>query len=230
MVILFVSSLVRSILGFGDALIAMPLLSLFLPVKFSTPIVAVISTILSLSIIIKDRKNVHFNQLKILIISTIIGIPIGIYLLDKLDESLIKLVLGLVLISFSLFNLIKPNLFTITTNKFDWIFGFISGVLGGAYNTNGPPIILYASLRKWDMAVFRTSLQTIFFPTNIVILSGHIISGNFTGKSIEILTYMIPVLAVSMYVGHHISKKINKEKFIVIVYYILIILGILLCI
>ncbi len=217
-------------MGFGDALVAMPLLSFVLPVKFSTPIVAVIALFLSLSIIIKNWKIIRFKELWILILSSAIGIPFGIYMLDKLDENIVKLILGIVLISFSLFNLFKPNLFTIKSNKFDWIFGFISGLLGGAYNTNGPPIILYGTLRRWDMAIFRTSLQAVFFPTNLVIISGHLISGNFTNRSIEILIYAIPVVLLAMYVGHFISKLINKEKFIIIVYYILIILGVLLCI
>ena len=42
-------------------------------------------------------------------------------------------------------------------------FGFFAGILGGAYNTNGPPVVIYGSLRKWSPATFRATLQGYFF-------------------------------------------------------------------
>ena len=41
--VLFLGSLVRSTFGFGDALVAMPLLTLLIPIRVATPLVAVAS-------------------------------------------------------------------------------------------------------------------------------------------------------------------------------------------
>ena len=46
LVVLFISTLVRATFGFGDALIAMPLLALVINIKIVTPLVAIIAIII----------------------------------------------------------------------------------------------------------------------------------------------------------------------------------------
>ena len=227
LIIIFFSSLIRSVFGFGDALVAMPLLSLIMPVKYSTPIVAIIAIFLSLSIIIKEWDRLSFKNVYVLILFSLIGIPIGIYLLDNVSEAFIKILLGLILISFSLFNLISPNLFELKSKKFDWLFGLISGILGGAYNTNGPPIIVYGTLKKWDAGAFRTNLQAVFMPTNLFIISGHFINGNVTQLTLKYLIYSIPSILLAFFIGNFLRLYIDKTKFIKYIFIILIILGLM---
>lgn len=227
LLIIFFSSLVRSIFGFGDALVAMPLLSLLMPVKYSTPIVAIISIFLSLSIIIREWERLSFKSVWMLIVSSILGIPLGIILLENVPESIIKILLAIILISFSIFNLKKPNMFVLKTSRFDWLFGFISGILGGAYNTNGPPIIVYGTLKRWNVENFRTNLQAVFFPVNLFIVSGHIISGNVNSFTFKYLLYSIPSISLAFILGNYIRKYIDKDKFIKYIYYLLIILGLM---
>ena len=80
--ILFVSTLVRAVFGFGNALIAMPLLAMTsIGMKTATPLVALIAAILSLVILVKDWRIIDFKSTWRLLVGTLPGIPLGLLLL-----------------------------------------------------------------------------------------------------------------------------------------------------
>ena len=56
-----------------------------------------------------------------------------------------------------------------------WLIGsgFCSGILGGAYGMNGPPLAVYGSLRRWSPQHFRATLQGYFLPASIIGMAGY---------------------------------------------------------
>ena len=226
--IVFISTLIRSTFGFGDALIAMPLLSLFLNIKIVTPLFALIAFFVATSILIKNWQKVEFKAAWRLILASLVGIPIGLWYLADVNESIIKLALGILVILFSVYSIIKPKINQLQGEKYSWIFGFIAGILGGAYNTNGPPIVIYSSLKRWNPQNFRATLQGYFFTTGILVISGHAIAGNFTNSVLTYFIFCIPIALVAVIIGARLNKKIPVEKFHKYIYIILFILGIML--
>ncbi|MFC2104000.1 sulfite exporter TauE/SafE family protein [Bacteroidota bacterium] len=226
--IVFISTLTRSTFGFGDALIAMPSLVLFIDIKIATPLVALIAFFIAISILIKNWKKVEFKSAWRLILASLIGIPIGLWYLDDINENIIKLVLGILVLLFAIYSLLKPKLHQLKGEKYAWLFGFIAGILGGAYNTNGPPIVIYSSLKKWNPQNFRATLQGYFFTTGILIITGHGIAGNFTSEVLTYFAYCIPAVFVAVIIGARLNRKIPIEKFHKYIYFILIFLGFML--
>lgn len=223
-IILF-STTLRATFGFGDALIAMPLLTLVIGIKTAAPLSAFISLIAAFWIVLQNRKSLRITGLKKIIISTIIGIPIGLIFLKDANDSLVKSILALTLITFSLFNLFNPKLFELKTDKLSFIFGLFSGILGGAYNSNGPPIIIYGTLRRWKPEQFRALLQGIFLPTNLFIIIGQGIAGLWTQKVGTLLLFSLPIAIPSIYVGNKLNKQIPHKKFAKLIYFLLLLIG-----
>ncbi len=223
--IVFISTLTRSTFGFGDALIAMPLLSLFVNIKIATPLIALIAFFIAISILIKNINRVEFKSAWRLILSSLVGIPIGLWYLKDINESVIKLILGVIILFFGIYSLVKPKLVELKKETYSWIFGFFAGILGGAYNTNGPPIVIYSSLKKWNPQNFRATLQGYFFTTGILIIAGHGLAGNFTKEVLTYFVYCLPVVLIAVIIGAKINKRIPLEKFHKFIYLILIILG-----
>lgn len=226
--VVFVSTLTRLTFGFGDALIAMPLLAIFIDIKIATPLIALIAFFIAFSILIKNWRNVEFKSAWRLILSSLIGIPIGLWYLKGIDENLIKLVLGFIVLFFAIYSLAKPKLIKLKNEKYSWIFGFIAGVLGGAYNTNGPPIVIYSSLKKWNPQNFRATLQGYFFTTGILVIIGHSVAGNFTNDVLIYFAYCLPIVIIAVVLGSRINKRIPIQKFHKYIYIILSALGFLL--
>jgi uncharacterized protein len=226
--IVLIASVIRSAFGFGDALIAMPLLALFMNMKTSVPLVALIGFIISIIILVRHWRSAYIKGLWILILFCILGIPIGLIFLKNADDRIIKLILALLIISFSTINLTKPDFFELKSNKFVWIFGLFSGMLGGAYNTNGPPVIIYGKLKRWDPKNFRAILQSVLFPTNLFIIIGQGSTGFWTSEVLDYFIVCIPVIFVGTIIGGLVHRKLSKEKFTKYVDYLLIIIGIVL--
>jgi len=226
--ILFLSTFIRSSLGFGDALIAMPLLTIAVGLQVATPLTAMGATTIAVTILLRAWKKVDLKAAWRLVLTTWIGIPIGIYFLNQAPEIIVKSLLGIILIGFGLYNLIIPNLPELKNENWAYLTGIIAGVLGGAYNTNGPPVVIYGMLRRWDPEKFRATLQGYFLPTGLAILITHGLAGMWTPRVVHFYLFSIPVILAAVFLGGVVNKKIPKGRFDKIVHGFLVVIGIVL--
>lgn len=222
--ILFVSTLVRATLGFGDALIAMPLLTLVVGIKTSTPLVALVALTIASSILVSSWRQVDVRAVWRLVLSTLAGIPVGLLMLDAAPEALVKGFLGLLLIGFGLYNLVQPRLPKIEHRSIEYVVGFVAGVLGGAYNTNGPPVIIYGTLRRWPPERFRATLQG-YFMSSILIVVGHGVAGLWTPTVLRLYGASLPIVALAVLIGGQLNKRIPRGQFDRFVYAALVVMG-----
>ncbi len=229
--ILFASSLVRAVFGFGNALVAMPLLAMTsLGMQTATPIVALIATIMSLVIIVKDWRIIDLRSTWRLLAATVPGIPFGLLLLKGPYETAGKVILALIIIGFSLYCLVQPRLITLKREWAAYPFGFIAGILGSAYNSNGPPIVIYGTARKWPPDHFRANLQGYFFPANVIIIAGHGLGGLWTPTVGWYFLLSLPIILISILLGNTLNRLIPQGHFDRLVHIILILIGALLLI
>ena len=224
--IIFVSTLVRAVFGFGNALIAMPLLAMTsIGMKTATPLVALIATLLSLTIIVKDWRIIDLKSTWRLLIATIPGIPLGLLLIKGPYENTGKIILALIIIGFSLYSLLQPRLFTLRQEWTAYPFVFLAGILGGAYNTNGPPVVIYGTLRKWPPYLFRATLQGYFFPSSLIIIAGHGLGGFWTATVGWHFLLSLPAVLLSIWIGNRVNRLIPQGRFNQYVHILLILIG-----
>ncbi len=228
--ILFLSTFIRSALGFGDALIAMPLLAMVVGLQVATPLTAMGATTIAITILVRAWKKVDLKAAWRLVLTTWIGIPIGIYFLKAAPEIVVKSLLGVIITGFGLYNLIIPNLPRLLNDNWAYLTGIIAGILGGAYNTNGPPVVIYGMLRRWDPAKFRATLQGYFLPTGLAILITHGLAGMWTPRVVDLYLYSFPVILLAVFLGGKLNQIIPQGKFDKIVHSFLVLIGILLII
>ena len=182
--ILFVSTFIHSTLGFGQALIAMPLLAMVVEIKMATPLVAFVLMTIAAVILLRNWRVVDLSAVWRLVLSSCFGIPVGLFLLKDVPEELMKVFLGIVVILFGLYNLANRHLKIIDLrgmsggSALTYLFGWVAGILGAAYNTSGIVITVYATLRDWAPDRFRSTLQSYFVFTGFLILASHGFSGS----------------------------------------------------
>jgi uncharacterized membrane protein YfcA len=228
LIIVFFSTLTRSTFGFGDAVVGMPLLAMTVGLRIATPLMALTALTIALAILAKNWQSVQFKSTWRLIVSSMAGIPIGIFFLKGVNENIVKAVLAVVTISFAVYNLVKPKLFKLTGDNFAFPVGFFAGILGGAYNTNGPPVVFYGTLKRWPPASFRATLQGYFFSTGLFVVVGHALAGNYTAAVLNYYLLAMPVVLTAIFIGGRLNRKIPADHFIRFIYWFLIIIGILL--
>ncbi|MFH1991121.1 MAG: sulfite exporter TauE/SafE family protein [Pseudomonadota bacterium] len=224
------ATLLRSTFGFADAMFAMPLLAVIIGLKTATPLMAIVAMTISTAILLKNWRDVQLKSVWRLFVSSLAGIPLGLLFLKGTHDNLMKLFLALVIIGSSAYNLIKPRLTPIKSENPAYIFGFFAGVLGGAYNTNGPPVVIYGSLRKWSPVSFRATLQGYFFLAGIFICLGHGLAGLWTRSVMYFYLLSLPLVFVFTYIGGRLNRSIPQGKFDRIIHSLLIVIGVFLLI
>lgn len=229
-IIIFLGSLVNSTFGFGFALTTMPLLSLFLELNTIGPLIPLWFLTAGCYIVFRGRKEVQIKSVIPLALSATLIIPIGVYLNKYGPELIIKIVLGLFIVAFSIYNLKAPTLPKLTTNKTAPFFGALSGLCAGASNISGPPAVIYASLREWEPNVFRVTLQAYFLYVNCIVISSHIYVGSYNNSLIGFYYLSaLPFMLLAIPIGKKINSSIPDPKiFNKYVYMLMLISGILL--
>lgn len=230
LIVVFVATLVRSTFGFGESLIAVPLLIFHLPIEVAVPVSVLLSIVIAAVVVVQDKKEVHFYSAKWLIIYSLLGIPIGLFLLIHGNENLIKSILGAIIILYSSYSLLSKKNFNLTTDSKVWLFicGFISGVLGGAYGINGPPLVIYGNLRNWSARHFRATLQAYFLPVSIMGMFGYWYKGLWNSTVTYYFLISLPVIIPTIFLGRYLNHQLKDKNFIKYVYWGLICVGFIL--
>ena len=226
-VVIFLATLIRSALGFGEALLAVPLLALRLPIALAAPLAVLVSVLVAGVVVLQDWQKIERRSALWLVAASLPGIPLGLLLLTRVDEHVVKLILGIVIAAFSLYALIFQSRLHLKKDHPGWLLigGFISGVLGGAYGMNGPPLAIYGSLRRWSPQQVRATLQGYFRPASLLGLCAYTAAGLWTRVLTGYALITLPAVLLAIVIGRAINHRLRGDRFFRIVYAGLFILS-----
>jgi len=226
--VVFFSSFARSAVGFGNALVAMPLLTLLLGIRMATPLVGLLAVALSAVILLGSWREVDLSSAWRLVLASFAGMPLGLWLIHHVPAQVVAGGLGLLLIGFGIYSLLRPVLPMLQQTRWVYLAGGLAGALGAAYNTNGPPVVIYGALRHWTPTKFRATLQGFFLPSTLAISGGHALSGLWNQDVFVLFGASLPVMLAAIWVGGWVNHRIEPERFLRLLYVIVIGLGVLL--
>lgn len=176
----FFATMVQTLAGFAFALIMMPIVTMILGVRTAAPLVAL--TALTLYGVNSIRYHASPNLGGDLAAGgNIRGRGFTRHLggcecqrsfrqsADRLDS-----------FSYGLYGLTRPSSLQPCSPRWAYLAGFLSGSLGGAYNTLGPPLAVYGTLRQWPKDEFRAGLQSLFFVSGALTVLSHAFANHLT--------------------------------------------------
>jgi hypothetical protein len=226
--VLFFAAFTKSILGFGEALVAVPLLTLALDIQVASPVSMLMAASVTLIMMLRNWRLIDLRAIWRLTLAAVVGIPLGIWFLKGWPEVWLTTVLGVLLVLIGLYYLGRPALPARPENYWTYLLGFSAGVLGGAYNIAGPPLLIYGTLRRWPPQQFRATLQGFFFVINAVILTGHASAGLWTPTVLQLFALSIPAILIGFWAGGRVSRHVSPDAFARLVYIALIVSGVFL--
>jgi uncharacterized protein len=230
LVVVFIATLIRSTLGFGEALVAVPLLALRLPVQVAAPLAVLVSITVAAIVMAQDWHRVHFRAAGWLAGWTMLGIPLGLLLLTRVNGTAVKAALAGVIIAFALWSMLNRVPFVLHRDRLGWLFGFglLAGVLGGAYGMNGPPLVVYGSMRRWSAEQFRATLQGYFLPASIAGMLGYWYAGLWVPAVTRYYLMSLPATLIATLLGRVLHARISPRAFFTYVYLGLLAIGLVL--
>jgi uncharacterized membrane protein YfcA len=223
--VIFLAALIRSLFGFGEALVAVPLLALLIPVESAAPLAALVSITVALVFLVQDWRRIHIGSAWRLVVSTAFGIPLGLLVLTHVPEQAVKTVLAVIIIAFSTYCLTARRPPELKDDRLAWLFGFVAGILGGAYAMNGPPLVVYGSLRRWSAEQFRATLQGYFLPASIAGLVGYWLAGLLVPPLTQHYLFSLPGVAAAILLGRFLNRRMGERSFVLWVHVGLILIG-----
>ena len=232
LVVVFFATLIRSTFGFGEGLIAVPLLALRIPVAVAAPVVVLLSITIAAVVVMQDWRKIHVRSTGWLLAPTLVGTPLGIVLLTSIHQHLVKAALATVLLLFSGYFLLGKKPPELHSDNRAWLLGcgFFAGVLGGAYGMNGPPLVIYGAMRRWSPQHFRATLQGYFLPASIVAMAGYWFSGLWVPAVTRYYLIALCAALPAIFLGRIINHRLRGDAFLKYVHGGLICVGVLLLI
>ena len=211
---ILLASFVQGITGFGFALIAVPLLSLFIPeIRNITAIVVIYSLLTNIIIMYKSRNYIDFKKILPLIIFGIIATPIGTYILLYLNVNTLKIIIGLIT-TITAFAMFKNFKIKIKKESISYgIVGLLSGFLNGSTGLSGPPVVLFLTNQNTDKNVFRANLTFYGIAINIFAIILFIVEDIVNISVLHFTILYLPVLIIGVLAGIVVSNKINELFF-----------------
>lgn len=225
-IIVFFAIFTQSVTGFGLALVSMPLLTALLGIQTAAPLVALFGIVAEVILLIYYRHAFNLKVVWRLAITSVVGIPLGVWALQNVDEQIVLTVLGLIVSGYALYALLNLRLPAIKQPVWAYSVGFVAGILGGAYNTAGPPVIVYGNCRQWPPAEFKSNLQGFFLLNGALILVTHILANNYTADVWRNSLVAFPAMAAGLLAGLFLANRISAQVFRKIVLWLLLALGV----
>ena len=224
--IVFFAAVLQSLTGFGFALIVMPLVTLVLDLGTAAPLIALAGLTAYTVNLIRFHRAVDLGEVARLGAASALGIPIGIWALARVDESVINFAMGLILIAYAVYSLLRPVAPRLDARGWAYPAGFLAGCLGGAYNTPGPPVVVYGSLRQWPKDEYRAILQTLFFINGVLVVTSHLLARHMTADVWVLYAWAAPALLLGLWTGARLDARVNQERFRLLVTIMILVLGI----
>jgi len=211
--------------GFGSALIAIPLLTLFLDLKVAVPVSVLAGLAITSILALALRRNLERRKLMPLILGALPGVVLGVFVLHKLPGDLLRILLGGLLIAYSMFGL----LFRLPRRRLHvtWAYfaGFGSGLLGSTLSTIGPPAIVYTSLTPWSRDQIKATLSGFFLAGTAAVACAHAFTGLITWPVLALSSAACPALLLGVSLGLWVSKRSVDQDYRRVVLVLLIAMG-----
>lgn len=224
----FVGTFTATTLGFGKGLIVMPILTVLLGLDLAAPLTGMAMLTSQILIILWFRQNISLKDVMPLIIPAALGIPTGLFIITVVDETILRPILGALIILYVIYRVVQPELTPMepAPRPITWGAGFMSGVLTGAYNAPGPPVVIYGDACCWEKDRFRVNLQSFFIFCSALTLVGHVVQGRVTGSLMGLYVWAFVGVIGGMTAGIMLDKYIPATLFKWLVQILLLVIGV----
>ncbi|MDA1191715.1 MAG: sulfite exporter TauE/SafE family protein [Candidatus Poribacteria bacterium] len=225
------SAFLQGLTGFGFGMVSMALLPFVMPAYDASILGALLVLFNTAYLTWRQRHSVEWKTVLTTFAFAMVGVPLGVYVLVVFDETLLKRLIGGAILSYVAYYLWRARYGSEVARGLSPYWrapvGLLAGVLGGAVNVAGPPIIFYLFSQPWKPERIRASLVAFFWlltTTKLILL----FSRQMVPSSMFVFLPIIVVVWFGSRFGLWVSRRISPELFRRAVIASLVVLGILL--
>jgi uncharacterized membrane protein YfcA len=173
------------------------------------------------------RHAFNWRHVVPIAVGAIIGSPIGVWLLHLIRPDDLRLGVGVLLVAYSLYGLMRPVLKPLPAHvPAEIVLGFFNGLLGGMTGLSGVLVTIWCSMRGWSKDQQRAVYQPVLFVSAVVTGATMVAGGAITLKVTRLFLFGLPVLLIGLWLGFKLYHRVDDATFRKIVLTLLLLSGI----
>lgn len=222
---------VQGLSGFAFALVSLSIWAWAVDPQVAAPMSVFGSLVGQLIALPMLWKGAKLSLVLPFIVGGIIGVPLGVLLLQVMDPAGFKLGLGLFLLIYCPAMLFVPHDLALKWGG-AWAnaaVGWIGGVCGGIGGLAGGIPTLWCTMRGFDKDTQRGVMQAFNITMHVTTLTSYAILGHvFTGEVLRLFAIITPALAIPVLLGTLVFKRLDQKVFRRLVLALLFVSGVVL--
>ena len=173
------------------------------------------------------RHAISWRAVAPYIISSAFGIPAGIALVTTVDPGTIRFGIGVLLLAYSLYSLLRPAFKPSKASLPAGLgVGVINGLIGGLTGLGGVAVTVWCQARGGEKDKLRAIFQPVLFATFVMTTIAFAIAGTFTMETMKLYALALPVLIAGIWSGFGLYGKLDDAGFRKVILVLLLASGV----
>jgi uncharacterized membrane protein YfcA len=105
------------------------------------------------------------------------------------------------------------------------IFGLVGGVLAGAFNVGGPPVVVYAYSMRWSKVETVAILQTVFLSGGLVRNLLMMQAGEYNASLLTLVAWSLPASILAVWLGKLTLDRLPRSALKAFVFLLIFVIG-----
>ena len=207
--IVFLSTVVYMASGFGFALLAVPLLVVFIGPHFAVVAATILSLPLGIGIVLKDFRLVCWTPALLMMCASLPGFILGVLILTRLDPDLLNMLIGAAVLTFVW---VHARELHVPINRVSLsLGGVLSGALATSTGMNGPPVVAIFHSIGLSPRSFRVCVAVVLFYSKVVALIAFGLSESLNARLLYSMLPLIPASALGFVVGEFFFVRTSAK-------------------
>jgi uncharacterized membrane protein YfcA len=165
--------------------------------------------------------------LKFIIPFSFLGILIGTITFEYLSEDSLRIILGLIALSFGL-NYFLSSLKEISissSRKLGSFWSILSGFTSFSIHAGGLPISFYLLPMRLDRRIYVATTAIFFLSLNLFKLMPYAYFGQINLENLYISMFLLPLAPLGVYFGAYLTTRVSQDFFYNLSHFCLILAG-----
>ncbi len=233
-VVIFLTYFQQSVTGFGSTILSLPFLTLLIGLPAAVAVLVLVGSLIALFVVVDSWRQIVWREFVWIMVPVAVAMPVGFWLAGALPANGMKIMLAVFAVAVGLEGLLKhcredkPTLMPKRARLATSLFLPLGGVLHGAIGAGGPFIVIYATRAITDKTLFRVTLSLLWAVLNSLLIFQWLGTGALTPHIWKLSALCTPFALAGAWLGNHAHYRTDGVLFRKIVYWTLIVSGLVL--
>lgn len=195
----------------GAGVVAVPLLSLVMPVQQAAAIMLPLLLVMDAKTVRLYWQSINLRQIKSIMLAALVGIALAGSAMGSLSSTTLQWILAIFCILFASWQQLTPLLGKLPGAAYIW--GTLSGISSTLLHAGGPPISIYFLSKGISKKVWLAQAAVFFAMMNIVKLIPYSMNNVWHMDFLLLDLILLPIAIMGVYLGHRIQAHLSETTF-----------------